>query len=107
MLSLSKILAGASLSKIIALAEKILYSWIMTIELTNEQEQIVKGMIATGRYQDDSDVVERALKLIQEYESKLSVLRAEIHKGEDSGDYILHDMEDTIRRARERHSQQH
>ena len=74
----------------------------MTIELTQEQEKLIKGLLKTGRYESESAVLNRSLKLIQEYESKLSHLRAEIQKGEDSGDYRSFDVEDTIRRARER-----
>lgn len=77
----------------------------MTIELTKEQEQLIRDLVATGRYQDDRAVLSQSLKLIQEYESRLSHLRAEIQEGEDSGDYQPFDVEDTIRRARERHAQ--
>ncbi|CAN5479486.1 hypothetical protein BH24DEI1_BH24DEI1_07380 [soil metagenome] len=77
----------------------------MTIELTKEQEQLIRGLVATGHYEDDRAVVSRSLKLIQEYESRLSHLRAEIQKGEDSGDYQPFDVEETIRRARERFQQ--
>lgn len=77
----------------------------MSIELTQEQERLIRGLIETGRYKDDRAVLDQSLKLIQEYESKLAHLRAEIRKGEESGDYEPFDVEDTICRARERHTQ--
>lgn len=77
----------------------------MTIELTQEQERMIQGLVATGRYPNDRAVLSQSLKLIQEYESRLSLLRAEIQKGSDSGDYQPFSVEDTIRRAREQHAQ--
>ncbi len=76
----------------------------MSIELTQEQELLIQGLVETGRYEDDRAVLSQSLKLIQEYESKLAYLRAEIRKGEESGDYGPFDVEDTIKRARERHA---
>ena len=77
----------------------------MTIELTQDEERLIRGLIETGRYEDDRAVLKQSLKLIQDYESRLAYLCAEIQKGEDSGDYRPFDVEDTIRRARERHEQ--
>ena len=74
----------------------------MTIELTQEQEQLIRGLLETGRYESENAVLNRSLKLIQEYEIRLPHLRAEIQRGEGSGDYVPFDVEDTIRRARER-----
>ena len=74
----------------------------MTIELTREQERLIRDLVKTGRYTDDHAVLSRSLKLIQEYESKVSHLRAEIQKGEESGEHRPFDVEDTIKRARER-----
>ena len=77
----------------------------MTIELTQEQERLIRGLLKTGQYESESALLNHSLKLVQEYESRLSHLRAEIQKGEDSGEYQPFDVEDTIRRARERHNQ--
>ena len=77
----------------------------MTIELTKEQEKLIQGILKTGRYEDERAVLNRSLELIQEFESRLSHLRAEIEKGEASGDYKPFDVEDTIRRAREQREQ--
>lgn len=75
----------------------------MTIELAREQERLIRDLVKTGRYTDDQAVLTRSLKLIQEYESKLSYLRAEIQKGDDSGDYRPFEIEDTIKQARGSH----
>ena len=84
-----------------SLEAKKVYSVSMSIELTQEQEQLIRGLVETGRYENDRAVLSQSLKLIQEYESKLAHLRAEIRKGEESGDYRPFDVEDTIRRARQ------
>ena len=75
----------------------------MTVELTQEQERLIKGLIETGRYEDDRAVLSQSLKLIQEYESGLSYLRAEIQKGEDSGDYEPLDVNEVLTKARKQH----
>ena len=77
----------------------------MSIELTQEQEQLVRGLVETGRYENDRAVLSQSLKLIQEYESRLAHLRAEIRRGEESGDYEPFDIEDSIRRARKQNGQ--
>lgn len=77
----------------------------MTIELTQDERRLVEGLLKTGRYEDDRAVLRQSLKLMQDYESRLSYLRAELQKGEDSGDYRPFNVEDTIRRARARHEQ--
>ncbi len=74
----------------------------MTVELTQEQERLIKGLIETGRYEDDRAVLSQSLKLIQEYESGFSYLRAEIQKGEDSGDYKPLDVNEVLTEARGR-----
>ena len=77
----------------------------MTVELTQEQEQLIKGLIESGRYKDDRAVLSQSLKLIREYESRLSYLRAEIQRGEDSGDYKPLDVNAILKEARERREQ--
>jgi len=63
----------------------------MTISLTHRQEKLVRDLVQSGRYQDDTEAVQKGLELLQKYESKLSELRAEIQKGVDSGEPTLLD----------------
>ena len=85
---------------------KKVYSVSMSIELTQEQEQLIQRLIETGRYENDRAVLSQSLKLIRGY-TKASLLTfvPEIRKGEESGDYRPFDVEDTIRRAREQREQ--
>jgi antitoxin ParD1/3/4 len=76
----------------------------MTVSLSKEQERLVQNLVSSGRYQTDSEVLSNAFKLLQEYESKLSELRAEIQKGRNSGDATLLDMAAIKAKARELHS---
>jgi antitoxin ParD1/3/4 len=76
----------------------------MTVSLSKEQERLVQNLVSSGRYQTDSEVVLNAFRLLQEYESKLSELRAEIQKGRNSGEATPLDMAVIKAKARELHS---
>ncbi len=43
---------------------KIPYSGGMTIELSNEQEALIQEYLATGRFSDQSEVINEAFKLL-------------------------------------------
>jgi antitoxin ParD1/3/4 len=73
----------------------------MTVSLSKEQERLVQNLVSSGRYQTDSEVVSNAFRLLQEYESKLSELRAEIQKGRNSGEATPLDMAAIKAKARE------
>lgn len=88
-------------------ADAKVYPVTMTIELTQDQERLIQSLVATGRYPDDRAVLSQSLKLIQEYESRLSLLRAEIQKGLDSGDSAPLDMEAIKAEARRRYNERH
>lgn len=66
-----------------------------TIELPEEQVRFIRDAIAAGRFHNESEVVQTALRLLerdeQEYRENLEELRAEVQKGIDAveaGDYI-------------------
>jgi len=57
----------------------------MNVSLTNELENFIDGMVASGMYYSASEVVRDGLRLLKDKEeskaSKLAELRAEVLKG--------------------------
>jgi antitoxin ParD1/3/4 len=72
----------------------------MTIALSKRLETLIEEKIASGRYQSVSEVMQEALRLLEESERlelvKLSALRRDIQAGLDSGEPVPFDKE-TIR----------
>ena len=48
----------------------------MTIDLTREQEQFIKQQLATGRFANESEVLQEALMLWQKQEQDLAEMRS-------------------------------
>lgn len=58
----------------------------MNISLTKKQEAYIASQVASGDYQNNSEVVRAALRLHQKYRDKaIADLKAEIEKGVASG----------------------
>ncbi|WP_117884200.1 type II toxin-antitoxin system ParD family antitoxin [Aureibaculum luteum] len=58
----------------------------MNISFTKEQEKYISKQVATGEYQNNSEVIRDAIRLHQIYRDKvIADLRNEIEKGLDSG----------------------
>jgi len=59
------------------------------VNLTNELDHFVQTRVASGRYENASEVVRAALRTLeredQQYEAKLAALRAAIDEGDRSG----------------------
>jgi antitoxin ParD1/3/4 len=59
------------------------------VNLTDELDSFVLSRIENGRYENASEVVRAALRMLereeQEYEAKLAALRAAIDEGDASG----------------------
>ncbi len=59
------------------------------VNLTDELDRFVLKKVKTGRYENASEVVRAALRTLereeQEYEAKLTALRAAIDEGDASG----------------------
>jgi len=74
----------------------------MTISLTPKQEALIQEKIKSGRYASASDVLQEALRLLDErdraYEAKRAELLAEIEKGERSGPSV--DSREAFRQIR-------
>ena len=56
-----------------------------SISLGDHFSSFVEGQLQHGRYGSASEVVRAGLRLLEEHEVKLSVLRAALIEGEDSG----------------------
>ncbi|MBW4507839.1 MAG: type II toxin-antitoxin system ParD family antitoxin [Scytonematopsis contorta HA4267-MV1] len=78
----------------------------MNVSLTVELERYVQNKVESGLYHSASEVIREGLRLLQEQdmlkEIKLQTLRAEIQQGIDSGESTPLDIEDVIRRGKER-----
>jgi antitoxin ParD1/3/4 len=79
---------------------------VMNISLTPELEKFIAERIQSGMYNSASEVVREALRLLQEQqmlkEIKLAELKKEIQRGKESGSPKELDIEDVIRRGKER-----
>jgi len=62
-----------------------------SISLGNYFEQFVQSRIKEGRFKNVSEVIRAGLRLLEEEESKVIVLRTAIQEGIDSG--IAHDFD--------------
>jgi antitoxin ParD1/3/4 len=89
------------------------YLRAMTITLTKSQQAFVRAKVESGQYASEADVMREALKALKEREAaeakRLAWLRAEIGKGIDdanAGRAGSLDIEEMIRRGRERHRKQ-
>jgi antitoxin ParD1/3/4 len=78
----------------------------MNISLTPKLEGFVKAKIKTGDYNNASEVIREALRLLQEREAdrkvQLGALRKLIRDGEESGKPIPWDPEEIKEKARTR-----
>lgn len=57
----------------------------------NYFEQFIQSKVSEGRYKNVSEVVRAGLRLLEEEESKVTILKKAIQEGIDSG--IAHDFD--------------
>jgi len=62
-----------------------------SISLGDYFDKFIQGIITEGRYKNASEVVRAGLRLLEEEEKKIIVLRLAIQEGIDSG--IAHDFD--------------
>ncbi len=74
------------------------------MNLTDEQAEVIRQMLAKGDYTDAGQVVDEALRLLKarqdEQDAELEWLRAEVRKGFDAferGDFVELDSDESIR----------
>lgn len=56
-----------------------------SVSLGNYFEDFVQSRITEGRYKNASEVIRAGLRLLEEEESKVQILKSEIQEGIDSG----------------------
>jgi antitoxin ParD1/3/4 len=79
----------------------------MTIHLSGEREEIVRSFLEDGRFRSEAEVIDEALRLLQEREEvdKLAALRRDIAIGidqADRGELASFDPIATLERVRSR-----
>ena len=71
-----------------------------SFSLGDHFSSFVESQIGQGRYSTASDVVRAGLRLLEERETKLAVLRAALIEGEKSGEAVPFDMDEFIAERR-------
>lgn len=56
-----------------------------SISITDQQAEWIKTQIATGNYNNDSEIIRAAIREKQEREAGIEAIRAAIIEGEQSG----------------------
>ena len=74
----------------------------MNVSLTRQLQQLVRRKVASGRYSSASEVVREALRLLDEHDRRLALLRREIEAGLESGPAVAADVEAIIAERRKR-----
>lgn len=79
----------------------------MNVSLTTKLENFVKSKVKTGDYNNASEVVREALRLLQRedevaHERKIDRLRNALQAGIDSGDAKDFDMRKVVKRLKRR-----
>ncbi len=68
----------------------------VSIDLNDQLGAFVEAQVAEGHYASPSEVLRASLKLLAERETRLSVLRAALIEGEESGTAESFDFDDFI-----------
>ncbi len=70
----------------------------MTVDTGDELRGFVEGLVESGSYRSNSEVVREGLRLLQEKqaESKLETLKKLIEEGEKSGEPVDWDLNDFL-----------
>lgn len=73
---------------------------VTSFSLGDHFSAFVDTQVKEGRYDNASDVMRAALRLLEEREAKLAALRAALIEGEESGPAAPFDIEEFIARKR-------
>jgi antitoxin ParD1/3/4 len=77
---------------------------VTSFSLGDHFAAFVESQVSTGRYDNASDVMRAALRLLEEREARISALRAALIEGEESGPSTPFDFEAYIARKRKQTS---
>jgi antitoxin ParD1/3/4 len=72
-----------------------------SVSLGDHFSNFVEQQVTAGRYGSATDVIRAGLRLLEEHESELAILRAALVEGEQSGPATPFDVETFIARKRE------
>ena len=67
-----------------------------SVELGDEITGFVAGQVRSGRYGSASEVIRAGIRLLQDQETKMAVLRAALQEGEDSGAPVPFDVDRSL-----------
>jgi len=73
-----------------------------SLTLGSYWEDFIKSQINSGRYGSASELVRDSLRLLEERETKLDLLRKALIEGEESGSAGALDFEDIKKKARKK-----
>jgi len=78
----------------------------MTIDTGNMLRGFVEGLVESGIYKTNSEVIREGLRLLQEKQanSKLETLRQLISEGEESGDAYEWNADKFLKRMKNKHN---
>jgi antitoxin ParD1/3/4 len=74
---------------------------VTSFSLGEHFAKFVEAQVSEGRYDNASDVMRAALRLLEEREARLNALRAALIEGENSGPSTPFDFEAFIARKRQ------
>lgn len=75
----------------------------VTASLGPHYEEFIQNSIQCGRYNNASEVVRAGLRLLEEREEKIELLKAAIQKGIDSGICENFDAEEHLKQLKAKH----
>jgi len=73
-----------------------------SVELGDEIAVFVSEQVDAGRYGSASEVIRAGLRLLQDQETKMAVLRSALIEGEKSGKAVSFDMDQFIKGQKKR-----
>ena len=74
-----------------------------TVALGPHYENFIQSTISSGRFNNTSEVVRAALRLLEDEEARLAALRAAIDEGESSPDVVDFDRKSFLAELKAKH----
>ena len=78
-----------------------------SVALGSHFVSFIEAQVQDGRYGSASDVIRAGLRLLEENESRLKLLKAALIAGEQSGEPKIFDGEAFLNRMHHQHSKRH